>query len=1025
MENSESYNSFLILAQRILELEHNIKLELNSFIKEKRRKVVFDLMNNEEGYFIEVEPLQKNIDITKIANKIYDQNRVIALNPKAFLIRQIIVFQNKLSNDQRTQLEDNLQTLISNALLIVYDIVDLKKMALKHKVNFDEISYFELFENEHTVDSINYIFKNKQIFFVEEDWQNDQNFNVGDDFNSIKKGDIIFIKHHTTSNGISFLIIEGFGVVTQNSKNVKTLQANWAIFNKNVKIEGAEYYSKNLQIVKQIDRNLILKHVLNKFPDFEARLKEVASMVNPFETGEIEVSIDRHSKFLIGKNVGAEIKNYGVIFLPKSSHGGIGQNGIAAHVLNLLGKDRNEIQFTSSELKELKYKWETVYVGNKSIEVCFIVSKDIDKNSLDFTENLKNAIYNYSPALGSINPPSEETKIFIPLLGTGQAQLPVADSFNFINEILPLFKDYFKNPQIRINFPLEIERDELLNYANVLVTFHKLDEIDNLRQEINRLFDNEDDQLPLNNIDPTKDKIPFHLDNVETIDKLNREPVAKSLARLINAEIFDNKKMNYSFMVHLQGEWGSGKSTFLNLVKQNLDTQKRKWVVINYNAWQNQHISPPWWSFIDQIYRQAVKKPNNLNWLQKRYIIAKEKFRRIIKYSSAYKALTFSIAVLLILILFNYKTEIAAILKNLFSSDFTQETKGILTAEELKDLLLTVSAIVGVIILLAKFFSTPLLMQSSKEAISFMHRAADPMNKIKEHFNSLIGDINNMKFDVAVFIDDIDRCNRKYTVELLEGIQTLFKEKKVLYIVAGDKSWITSCFENNYDEFSKNLTSKGENLGDLFLEKAFQLSIRMPEVSEKSKESFWKDIIGAKDESTDAEKTKLTQAQRTEIKKIVVDNYNNNENNSTTLNNLESEYNISSEEASDLAIEALDENVEDVRHLLLSFHKSLNPNPRSIKRLANYYTMYRNTLIAEKADFLPTKLFRWLLLEDKYPILVRQFLKDGEIDKVDEFMKDQHYSSRQKDDLMELLDGSAENNEEPLRMEELIKILKK
>lgn len=737
-------------------------------------------------------------------------------------------------------------------------------------------------------------------------------------------------------------------------------------------------------------------------------------------TEEVEVQIDRDRKFLIGLNVGTEIKDYDVIFLPKSSHGGIGQNGIAAHILELFGRARAEIEFSSQDLEKIGYKWVSVYTETKSIEVCFVVSKDINKNSLNFSDNLKNSIYNFSGAMSALNPPSEVTKIFIPLLGTGQAQLPIADSFNLINEVLPLFKEYFKNPQIRINFPLEIERDVLLNYANVLVTFHKLNEIDNLRQEINRLFDNEDDQLPLNNLDPTKDKIPFHLDNVETIDKLNREPVAKSLARLINAEIFDNKKMNYSFMVHLQGEWGSGKSTFLNLVKQNLDTEKRKWVVINYNAWQNQHISPPWWSFIDQVYRQSLEK---LSFWEKIFLCVKEKYRRVLKYSSAYKAMLFSISVLLILVLFNYKREIFSILIQLFS--FNEEAKESFTVEGLSKLFLAIGVIIGVVISLAKFFSFPLLMQSSKEANSFMQRAADPMNKIKEHFNSLVGDINKMGFDIAVFIDDIDRCNRQYTVQLLEGIQTLFKEKKVLYIVAGDKSWITSCFENNYSEFSKNLTAKGENLGDLFLEKAFQLSIRMPEVSEKSKENFWKEIIGAKEDSNDKEKTKLTEVERTEIKKKVVDSYANNENNSTTLNNLETEYNISSEVASDIAIEALDENVEDVRHLLLSFHKSLNPNPRSIKRLANYYTMYRNTLIAEKADFLPTKLFRWLLLEDKYPILVKQFLKDGKIEKVDKFVEAQNFSNQQENDLLELLNGIEENDEDPLAMNELIKIFKK
>jgi len=77
-------------------------------------------------------------------------------------------------------------------------------------------------------------------------------------------------------------------------------------------------------------------------------------------------------------------------------------------------------------------------------------------------------------------------------------------------------------------------------------------------------------EIPIEEAFQSRDKMPFHLDNVEVNDKLNREPVAKSLARLINREIFDNNTLKHAFMIHLQGEWGSGKSTFLNLLQSNL-----------------------------------------------------------------------------------------------------------------------------------------------------------------------------------------------------------------------------------------------------------------------------------------------------------------------------------------------------------------------------------------------------------------------------------------------------------------------
>ena len=68
-------------------------------------------------------------------------------------------------------------------------------------------------------------------------------------------------------------------------------------------------------------------------------------------------------------------------------------------------------------------------------------------------------------------------------------------------------------------------------------------------------------------IDPLKnEKIDFHLDDPALEDKLGRRPIANSLAKLINDDIFGNKKC-HAFMAHLQGRWGEGKSSFMKFLK--------------------------------------------------------------------------------------------------------------------------------------------------------------------------------------------------------------------------------------------------------------------------------------------------------------------------------------------------------------------------------------------------------------------------------------------------------------------------
>lgn len=468
------------------------------------------------------------------------------------------------------------------------------------------------------------------------------------------------------------------------------------------------------------------------------------------------------------------------------------------------------------------------------------------------------------------------------------------------------------------------------------------------------------------------DKIPFHLDNVETIDRLNRKPVAKSLARLINNEIFSNKELNHSFMIHLQGEWGSGKSTFLNLLEKNLETPEKKWIVIKYNAWQNQHILPPWWSFIDQIYQQA--KPKFIWWLDRPGLKLRENFRRVIWYSGWHKIMTLVISLVFVGLLLAYGKSMITVISELPStSNIDNTTKG-LTLDVFAKLLVSIGSVIGLIYSLSKFLSTPFLMKSSGEAKSFLLRASDPMNRIKTHFNDLISNINSQGYQVAVFIDDIDRCNKTYTVNLLEGIQTLFKDKKVLYVVAGDKNWISTCFENNYKEFVDKVSRNNEQLGDLFLEKAFQLSVRMPNVSERTKEKYWHHILGIKESELD-KKTELDENQKAELKQKIARNIREGSlSNPELLKSLEDEFNASEQDISDIAIETFDEKNDDIKHLFINHFALINPNPRSIKRLANNYTMYRNTLVAERKGFDPNKLFRWLILDDMYPVFSKQLL---------------------------------------------------
>ncbi|NBV77239.1 NTPase [bacterium] len=81
-------------------------------------------------------------------------------------------------------------------------------------------------------------------------------------------------------------------------------------------------------------------------------------------------------------------------------------------------------------------------------------------------------------------------------------------------------------------------------------------------------------------------------------DKLRRAPLAAKVAELVNN--FEGKE---SFVVGIEGVWGSGKTSFVNLIVDNLSSEKT--VVIPFNPWnfsgQNELIEDFFTTLVSQI----------------------------------------------------------------------------------------------------------------------------------------------------------------------------------------------------------------------------------------------------------------------------------------------------------------------------------------------------------------------------------------------------------------------------------------
>ncbi len=518
-------------------------------------------------------------------------------------------------------------------------------------------------------------------------------------------------------------------------------------------------------------------------------------------------------------------------------------------------------------------------------------------------------------------------------------------------------------------------------------------------------------------IDNFNDKIPFHLDQVVDEDKLGREPVAKAFVDLLKKDIFTDK-LNHSFMVHLQGKWGSGKSSFLNFIQQNLNSDIEKWIIVDYNAWQNQHINPPWWSLINQVYLQSKEQFYLIGIRKSLNLWRKEVFRRIWRYSGWQKILALVFFILFILCIIYFGNDILDLFNTSKAADSDNEFLSQLG--DFGKLVITFISLLTSIYGFAKFITFPFFVNSSKDAKSFVLKASDPMNQVKRHFNDLVDDINSLekKQQLAIFIDDIDRCDRENIVCLLEGIQTLFKEKRVLYVIAGDKDWISTSFANTYEEFAINNDKK--QLGEQFIQKAFQLSFRLPNISEESKQNYWNHILGLKKEQ-DQKKIEsideLSEAEQTELKSVLKES-KSQLTNPEFVKDFQEKFNLSGDTASNIVIEEKNKDTEELRHLLQEYHKYIDTNPRSIIRLANNYTMARTILMVERVSFNEHILFRWLVIEDLCPKVISIIPTTDKIANFEEVIN-QNDDAFKRNNCIILLKGQEEFMQREITIEDI------
>jgi hypothetical protein len=467
------------------------------------------------------------------------------------------------------------------------------------------------------------------------------------------------------------------------------------------------------------------------------------------------------------------------------------------------------------------------------------------------------------------------------------------------------------------------------------------------------------------------ERVPILGDDPARIDQLSRRPFAEVLAAQIeeatlqSAGAVEEDVSAPAFMVHLHGSWGSGKTSVLNFLRAHLQDRKRaraeQWVVIDFNAWQQQRIQPPWWALITAIYSQGRTQLDRFHSLLfwQRWLLWRARADWV---PSVTAALFLAVAVLLGVQAISLVPQTAVASKIPSASSGTPYGALASTVELSLKVVVALSAAGAALFT----FTKSLMFGSARAAQTYAAMRTDPLRPIVRLFQRLVKAIRR---PVLVVVDDLDRCESKYVVEFLEGIQVLFRSAPVTYVVAADRKWICSSFEKVYGEFGKTVAEPGRPLGYLFLDKLFQLGAQVPRLTWDLQQRYWRALLHpASRAELEASDEKRRHNEREALQDIA---------NLHTYEDLQLRIDQTSGDAErEQAMRAAAAKqitaaraLMETEHRLQAFADLLEPNPRSMKRLVNAYGLHQATHFLEGRKVSPDALALWTIVELRWPLL--------------------------------------------------------
>ncbi len=319
-------------------------------------------------------------------------------------------------------------------------------------------------------------------------------------------------------------------------------------------------------------------------------------------------------------------------------------------------------------------------------------------------------------------------------------------------------------------------------------------------------------------------------------DNLGFEPYVTAIAQFLT-----NDKTKPPLTLSIEGEWGSGKSSFMKQLRKKLEDKPTVW----FNAWRHDKAEALWAAFALEFIRQ-ISRPRrcgdvfrilkgNIKLLWFRFDW-KNGFQTIAPILLRLFIIVSVVVILLILLLEKGSVFISQFSKYL-SDDENYKTilQWIIGSGGLSGIILLLFKIKDEIIGDPKNDLTKYLKSPNYETqVTFVEKFHEDFRKIVEAFAG--------KQKVYVFIDDLDRCEVPKSAELMQAINMMISnDPQLIFILGMDREKVAAGLAVKYKElipyldidaenkFTVTEFIKGIDYGYAFMEKFIQLPFQVPQ----------------------------------------------------------------------------------------------------------------------------------------------------------------------------------------------------